>query len=101
IHHKPLTPRWSLIISPQADKQLIDLAIKNSGDIDAPLPQQIELPATQCTYADGAGHYQAQTNASSLRFIRISTRQLRTGESSALGWARCTPNLQGEFNVIP
>ena len=34
-------------------------------------------------------------------FVRGNARQLRAGESSPLGWARCNKKLQGEFNVIP
>ncbi|WP_308066095.1 DUF3142 domain-containing protein [Escherichia marmotae] len=101
IRHKPLTPRWSLIITQHADEQLFDLAIKNSGKIDAPLPKQVILPNADCPFVDGASHYQVQPHSSSLHFVRISAKQLRAGESSPLGWARCNQRLQGEFNVIP
>ncbi|EEW1720672.1 DUF3142 domain-containing protein, partial [Escherichia coli] len=88
IQHQPLTPRWSLMIAQHADEQLFDLAIKNSGEIDAPLPKQIMLPNADCLFADGASHYQVQPGSSSLNFVRGSARQLRAGESSPLGWAR-------------
>ncbi len=101
IQHQPLTSRWSLMIAQHADEQLFDLAIKNSGEIDAPLPKQIMLPNADCLFADGASHYQVQPGSSSLDFVRGSARQLRAGESSPLGWARCNKKLQGEFNVIP
>ncbi|MCI5009018.1 DUF3142 domain-containing protein [Escherichia coli] len=101
IQHQPLTPRWSLIITQHADKQLFDLAFKNSGVIDASLPKQIIMSNADCLFADGASHYQVQPGPSSLNFVRGSARQLRAGESSPLGWARCNQKIQGEFNVIP
>ncbi len=101
IQHKPLTPHWSLIIDAHADGQLFDLAIINSGEIDAPLPKQIILSNADCPFADGANHYQVQSGASEIRFVRVSARQLRAGESSPLGWARCNQKLQGGFNVTP
>ncbi|MBA8189251.1 hypothetical protein HVZ54_11320 [Escherichia coli] len=47
------------------------MAIKNNGDIDAPLPQQIELPAAQA-YADG-GPLSGTNQRILVTFIRIST----------------------------
>lgn len=98
IRHQPLTPRWSLVIKPHRDPMLYDLAIKNSGNVDAPLPRQIELNAA-CALADAAGHYEIQTNSPTLRFLRVTHQQLRAGESSPLGWVRCAEKLSGAINV--
>lgn len=99
IHHQSLTPRWSVIITPTHDAKLFDLAIKNSGQIDAPLPQQVALQNAECEFTDGANHYRSELTQDALRFTRISSQQLRAGESSPLGWARCAKTLQGNFDV--
>lgn len=99
IHHQPLAPRWSVIIKPTQDAKLFDLAIKNSGEIDAPLPQQIALPNADCEFTDGANHYRSELTQDALRFTRISSQQLRAGESSPLGWVRCAKTLQGNSDV--
>lgn len=101
IHHQSLAPRWSVIITPTQDAKLFDLAIKNSGQIDSPLPQQVVLQNAECEFTDGANHYRSELTQDALRFTRISSQQLRAGESSQLGWARCAKTLQGNFDVKP
>lgn len=101
IHHQPLVPRWSVIVTPTADPMLFDLAINNSGQIDAPLPEQVALQNVDCEFADGANHYRSELANNALHFTRINLQQLRAGESSPLGWARCAKALQGKFDVAP
>lgn len=101
IHHQSLAPRLSVIITPTQDAKLFDLAIKNSGHIDSPLPQQIALQNAKCEFTDGTNHYRSELTQDALLFTRISSQQLRAGENSPLGWARCAKTLQGNFDVKP
>ncbi|MCS5959914.1 DUF3142 domain-containing protein [Klebsiella pneumoniae subsp. pneumoniae] len=62
IRHQPLTPRWQWLALPDkasasAESTLYELAIKNTGNIDALLPAKITLTTEDCLAADGAGSY--------------------------------------------
>lgn len=102
IRHQPLTTRWQWLAFPDRDSSkagstLYELAIKNAGTIDAPLPEKITLQAEDCLAADGAGNYRfvGQT------FELIAPTQLRAGRTRAIGWARCPAPPQGEFDDRP
>ena len=102
IHHRPLTTRWQWLAFPDktsasADSTLYELAIKNAGDIDAPLPASITLQTEDCLTADGMGSYRFDEQT----FYLTSPALLRAGQTRAIGWARCPSPPQGEFHVNP
>lgn len=102
IRHQPLTSRWQWLALPDkasasAESTLYELAIKNTGNIDAPLPAKITLTTEDCLAADGAGSYRFSEQTFSLTAPAL----LRAGRTQAIGWARCSTPPQGKFHVNP
>lgn len=106
ILQQPLTTAWTVEMQAQPSEvgqknSLYNLVLRNSGQIDGALPQEIMLPEGKCQIADGVGNYQITSDNQRLSFIRIHSQQLRAGQSQALGWARCTSLTQGDIYVKP
>ncbi|MEH8575947.1 DUF3142 domain-containing protein, partial [Klebsiella pneumoniae] len=102
IRHQPLTSCWQWLALPDkasasAESTLYELAIKNTGNIDAPLPAKITLTTEDCLAADGAGSYRFSEQTFSLTAPAL----LRAGRTQAIGWARCSTPPQGKFHVNP
>lgn len=102
IRHQPLTTSWQWLALPDkasanTESTLYELAIKNSGHIDAPLPEKITLQVEDCLAADGAGRYRFAEQT----FYLTSPALLRAGKARTIGWARCPSPPQGEFHVSP
>ncbi|WP_227852706.1 DUF3142 domain-containing protein [Klebsiella oxytoca] len=102
IRHRPLNTSWQWLALPDKanvspESTLYELAIKNSGNIDAPLPIKITLQMENCLAADGAGGYRFAEE----RFYLTAPALLRAGRTRTIGWARCTSPPQGEFYVSP
>ena len=66
----------------------LDLALENPGELDAPLPARVLLPA-QCTLADGIHGYALQSPGGTLIIERVQPGLLRANHQRVIGWARC------------
>lgn len=94
-------------LQPQGELQvhrengLSQLSLYNRGNLPWPLPARLQLPASQCSAADGLRHYQLQREATQLLFIRRQPAELRPGSRLALGWARCAAIDHGGWNAQP
>lgn len=80
---------------------LYDLVLRNRGQIDGRLPNEITLSTKRCQLADAVANYRLDHDGQNLRFIRIHSQQLRAGQNQAIGWIRCTQIGQGDIHVIP
>jgi hypothetical protein len=102
IEQQPLSVSWQVKFSPQPQQNgLYDLIIHNNGPVDAPLPREITVAATDCLAADAAGNYRLESGPQRQRFVLISGDQLRAGQSRPLGWLRCQQLTPGGTLVIP
>ncbi|PHI31934.1 hypothetical protein CRN84_22725 [Budvicia aquatica] len=112
ILQQPLVSEWTVEVQAQPaeagqNNSLYNLILRNTGQIDGVLPEEIVLPEGKCQIADGVGHYQVNSgnqinsNGQRLSFVRMHSQQLRAGQSQALGWARCTSLIQGDIHVNP
>lgn len=102
IRHRPLNTSWQWLAFPDktnvsAESTLYELAIKNSGNVDAPPPEKITLRMEDCLAADGAGGYRFAEDT----FYLTAPALLRAGRTRTIGWARCPSPPQGEFHVSP
>jgi hypothetical protein len=70
----------------------------NRGNLDAPAPARIGLPAT-CASADALAHYRLLRNGAGLELTRIADDWLRAGEGWRIAWARCEPALDKGWDV--
>ncbi|NTX80918.1 DUF3142 domain-containing protein [Serratia proteamaculans] len=102
IENQPLSVNWLVKISPQPQQNgLNDLILHNNGPIDAPLPHEIVITASDCLAADAAGNYRLESEPQRQRFILINGDQLRAGQSRPLGWLRCQQLTPGGTLVTP
>lgn len=102
IENQPLSVNWLVKISPQPQqKGLNDLILHNNGPIDAPLPHEIVITASDCLAADAAGNYRLESEPQRQRFVLINGDQLRAGQSRPLGWLRCQQLMPGGTLVTP
>ncbi len=101
-----LNAHWQVEILPRptgSDRQnlLYDLVLRNDGQIDAPLPRRISVPASDCLAADAVGNYHLESDNQQQRFILTTGDQVRAGQDRPLGWMRCAHLQQGGALVIP
>ncbi len=102
IERRPLNVDWQVKFRPQPQQNgLYDLIIQNNGPVDAPLPQEVAIHADDCLAADAVGNYRLESAPQRQRFIRISSDQLRAGQSRPLGWLRCQQLTPGGTLVTP
>jgi hypothetical protein len=102
IENQPLSVNWLVKISPQPQQNgLNDLILHNNGPIDAPLPHEIVITASDCLAADAAGNYRLESEPQRQRFVLINGDQLRVGQSRPLGWLRCQQLTPGGTLVTP
>ncbi|WP_426507159.1 DUF3142 domain-containing protein [Serratia proteamaculans] len=102
IENQPLSVNWLVKISPQPQQNgLNDLILHNNGPVDAPLPHEIVITASDCLAADAAGNYRLESEPQRQRFVLINGDQLRAGQSRPLGWLRCQQLTPGGTLVTP
>lgn len=94
-----LQPQGELQV--HSENGLSQLSLYNRGNLPWLLPTRLQLPASQCSAADGLRHYQLQREPTQLLFIRKQPAELRPGSRLALGWARCAVINQGGWNAQP
>ena len=66
----------------------LDLALKNPGELDQPLPGAVVLPKS-CTLTDGINGYALSAGRDTLRIERLQPGLLRAHSQRVIGWARC------------
>ncbi|MBB6340091.1 hypothetical protein HNP49_000241 [Pseudomonas fluvialis] len=94
-----LQPQGELQV--HSENGLSQLSLYNRGNLPWLLPTRLQLPASQCSAADGLRHFHLQREPTQLLFIRKQPAELRPGSRLALGWARCAVINQGGWNAQP
>jgi hypothetical protein len=87
---KPMQSRVEATISHSDTPGMNTLVLTNKGDLDADLPQSVELPSS-CMIGDGANGYRPVTGAMHLTLQRQQTGLLRGHNQRIIGWMRCAP----------
>ncbi|WP_339801361.1 DUF3142 domain-containing protein [Saezia sanguinis] len=77
-----------LLPSPQ-QPGLYQVMLENKGEVDAPLPLKVLLPA-ECLYADGLTGYSLASETGAMRLVRQHPGMLRAQQTREIGWARCS-----------
>jgi hypothetical protein len=88
VGRRPLRPHLSTVAQPAGQPGLYDLLLVSDGTTDAALPARIRLEGN-CAAADGVNFYEAGRDAGGFVLSRMRDGLLRSGESRAVGWARC------------
>jgi hypothetical protein len=88
IRQQPL--HSALVATTQASSTpgTLDLLLGNPGDLDAPLPARVMLPAT-CKLADGVNGYALHMSHDTLGMQRVQPGLLQAHRQRIIGWARC------------
>ncbi|WP_158882288.1 DUF3142 domain-containing protein [Rhodanobacter sp. L36] len=104
IRQQPLKNDVLAVAQPSTTPGMLDLLLRNPGELDAPLPTRVFLPP-DCTLADGIQGYARQTvrdgsNRGTLSIKRLQPGLLQAHHQRIIGWARCA--AQGvELHVEP
>lgn len=96
---KPLDARIDVLLNNSDTPGMHHLVLVNQGDIDAELPQSVELPDA-CTLADGINGYTLEHADSGLVLHRLRGGLLHSHHQQIIGWVRCTPD-QEAIHVRP
>jgi hypothetical protein len=67
-----------------------DIVIENTGLLDAPVPQSIQLRGT-CREADAVNGFVLKRTGHTLQWTRTTDRMMRAGAVVSVGWANCEP----------
>ncbi len=78
-----IRPRLQIALRPGTDGDATDIFVRNTGDIDTPLPAAVSLPAG-CD-ADGTGEFELD----GARLLRRGGGLLRGHSEMQAGWIRC------------
>ncbi len=103
VHQQPL--RSDLQVEVQQQGSLYEIRVVNRGNLSAPLPSEVRGSGKGCEAADGVQGFRVEQSFDSLHFKRPQSspqsRHLLSGQSRAVGWARCQQLDQGGFSVTP
>lgn len=88
IHDKHLESHAELVVEDSGTPGVKTLALVNSGDLDAHLPQVLELP-DDCALADGVHGYSMEFREGRHMLIRAQGGILHGHQRLDMGWARC------------
>ncbi len=67
-----------------------DVSLRNEGEVDVKLPQQVSLSGQTCEAADALPPYDLVRNDSGLSFVSRGDDLLRSGRERTIGWIRCS-----------
>jgi hypothetical protein len=67
-----------------------DIVIENTGALDAPVPQAIQLRGN-CREADAINGFVLRRIGGALQWTRTTDRMMRAGAVVSVGWANCDP----------
>jgi len=79
----------------------VDLFLRNRGDVDASLPSQILVQASECRAADALRGYTLEEMAGGWRFARSENEVLKPGAERAVGWVNCGIVDRVEWHADP
>jgi hypothetical protein len=94
----PLRADWSPDIS-DSGTGAFDVIVRNSGNIEAPLPASVDVGGTGCSEADALPGYRLEKGQGKLRFVRESGATLPATQARPLGWVRCTHLMPADLHV--
>ena len=95
---KPLHAEWTPDISDHGNGAF-DVTVRNSGNIEAPLPASVDIGGTGCTDSDALPGYHIEKTASNSRFVRESSASLPATQTRPIGWVRCTHLMPADLHV--
>ncbi len=80
-----------------------DIAVRNSGNIQAMLPASVEISTFTCPKndADALPGYRVQVGEDVLRFVRETTASLPATQTRPIGWVRCAHLAKEYVHVHP
>jgi len=93
IRQQPLGNELVAVAQASTTPGMLDLLLRNPGELDAPLPGRVTLPSS-CTLADGINGYakqsvQGESNRDTLVLERRQLGLLPAHRQRVIGWARC------------
>jgi len=88
MQQQPLHGEVTVNARPGSTAGTLDLALKNPGELDQPLPGAVVLPKS-CTLTDGINGYALSAGRDTLRIERLQPGLLRAHSQRVIGWARC------------
>ena len=77
-----------------------DLAVRNSGNIEATLPAAVAVTGKDCKEADALPGYRVE-HGGALRFVRETGASLPATQTRPLGWVRCARLTGEDVHVHP
>lgn len=80
-----------------------DLSVRNSGNLEAPLPVSVDVEGQGCSDADALPGYRVDRAGGKLRFVRDpqSHATLPATQTRPLGWVRCASLKTADLHVHP
>ena len=78
-----------------------DLAVRNSGNIEATLPALVEIGGSGCKDADALPGYRIERNNGAPRFVRETGATLPATQTRPIGWVRCAHLAKEDIHVRP
>lgn len=78
-----------------------DVSVKNTGNLEAPLPAAVDIAGKGCGDADALPGYGVDRAGGKIRFVRDSHATLPATQSRPLGWVRCTTLTVDDVHVHP
>ncbi|MBS0462722.1 MAG: DUF3142 domain-containing protein [Proteobacteria bacterium] len=78
-----------------------DVSVKNTGNLEAPLPATVAIEGKGCGDADALPGYSVDRAGGKIRFVRQSHASLPATQARPLGWVRCTTLTVADVHVHP
>jgi len=90
---RPLRTHIEAIVQPSDTPGMNSLVLANTGDVDAELPQIVDLPAA-CTVGDGVNGFVLGSTDRGIKLQRSHVGFLRAHYHQVIGWMRCAPSSE-------
>ena len=78
-----------------------DIAVRNSGNIEAALPALVEIGGAGCKDADALPGYRIERASGALKFVRETTASLPATQTRPIGWVRCAHLAKEDVHAYP
>lgn len=98
IADKPLKAEWTPDIVDNGHGGF-DVTVRNSGNLEAPLPASVDVEGADCNDADALPGYRLERAAGKPRFVRESGASLPATQTRPIGWVRCTHLVPGDLHI--
>jgi len=98
IADRPLKAEWSPDIADNG-RGGFDVTVRNSGNLEAPLPASVDVEGVGCADADALPGYRLERSGGKPRFVRESGASLPATQTRPIGWVRCTHLVPADLHV--